>query len=186
MRPIVFYISILLLLTSSLANAQKKTTKSKTVTHSKTVLPNRTTTYSAAPTLNSVGNYSAKASTNGLSVLTNDYAVSDPILTTLAARANGANIRFNNSGIVGMPKRAYGFANGHISLKTSGSVTSGTETGSGAVATGTSLATFGSVGEPMNVNGKSPYAGINMWGNAMNMRITSADSSIRMAHSKKQ
>jgi hypothetical protein len=85
-----------------------------------------------------------------------------------------------------MPKRAYGFANGHIALKTSGSVTTGTETGSGGVATGTSLATFGSVGEPMNVNGKSLYSGINMWGNAMNMRISYTDSSVRTARMKKQ
>ena len=85
-----------------------------------------------------------------------------------------------------MPKRAYGFANGHISLGTTGAVTSGTQTGSGAVGTGTSLATFGSIGAPMNVNGKSPYAGINMWGNAMNMRISNTDSSVRTARMKKQ
>ncbi|MGZ3879915.1 MAG: hypothetical protein ACXVBF_01190 [Flavisolibacter sp.] len=185
MKNVLSYIAILLLLTASHAQAQKKTGKSKSAV-SKTISANKAISSSTAQMLNSVGDYPAKSSTNNISVATNNYTVSDPILTTLAARANGANIRFNSSGIVGMPKSAYGFANGHIALKTSGSVTSGTETGSGAVATGTSLATFGSVGEPMNVNGKSPYAGINMWGNAMNMRITNADSSVRMARSKKQ
>lgn len=128
----------------------------------------------------------AKANTNTLSVLKNNYTVTDPILTTLDARANGANIRFNKSGIVGMPKRAYGFANGHILFNTTGAVTSGTQTGSGAVGTGTSLATFGSIGAPMNVNGKSPYAGINMWGNAMNMQMIRRDSSVRLSPTKKQ
>lgn len=83
-----------------------------------------------------------------------------------------------------MPKRAYGFANGKIIFNTNGAVTSGTQTGSGAVGTGTSLATFGSIGPPMNVNGKSPYAGINMWGNAMNINITGRDSSARLTPSK--
>jgi len=137
-------------------------------------------------TLNSTSTYSAKASTPGISTWKNNYSVSDPLLTTLSARANGANIQFNNSGIVGMPKRAYGFSNGHIVLNSTGAVTSGTQTGSGAVGTGTSLATFGSVGAPMNVNGKSPYAGSNMWGTAMNMSVTQRDTAVRSTTLKKQ
>ena len=85
-----------------------------------------------------------------------------------------------------MPKRAYGFSNGHIILNPSGAVTSGTQTGSGAVGTGTSLATFGSIGAPMHVNGKSSYAGINTWGNAMNLTVTQKDSFRRLAPVKKQ
>ena len=136
-------------------------------------------------TLNSSSTYSAKANAPQLSILKTDYTISDPLLSTLRARANGANIQFNNSGIVGMPKRAYGFANGHLVLSSTGAVTSGTQTGSGVVGTGTSLATFGSVGAPMNVNGKSPYAGINMWGNAMNMTVTQRDSFVRLMPAKK-
>ena len=71
-------------------------------------------------------------------------------------------------------------------LNTTGAVTSGTQTGSGAVGTGTSLATFGSIGAPMNVNGKSASAGINMWGNAMNMQVIRRDSSVRLTPAKKQ
>lgn len=186
MKTILSYITVLLLLTATQAHAQKKIIKSKKAVHSKAASTKHASAAASTSMLNSVGNYPAKTNTKGLSALPNNYTVSDPILTTLSARANGANLRFNNSGIVGMPKRAYGFANGHIALKTSGSVTSGTETGSGGVATGTSLATFGSVGEPMNVNGKSPYSGINMWGNAMNMRISHTDSSVRMPRMKKQ
>lgn len=188
MKTIFYCAGILLLMViNTQVQAQRKNTKGKAKPQSNSVtvnkaIANQPNTFS----LNSVGNYSAKTNTNTLSVLKNNYTVSDPILTTLDARANGANIQFNNSGIVGMPKRAYGFANGHILLTTTGAVTSGTQTGSGAVGTGSSLATFGSVGSSMNVNGKSPYAGINMWGNAMNMRITGRDSTVRLNALKKQ
>jgi len=190
MKRMFFCGGILLLLSETVQSQTKsKKAKNKQTVHSKTVSPNKTdkeVNPSNSVTLNTTTSYPAKANTNSLSVLKNNYTVTDPILTTLNARANGANIQFNKSGIVGMPKRAYGFANGHILLNTSGSVTSGTQTGSGTVGTGTSLATFGSIGAPMNVNGKSPYAGINMWGNAMNMNITNRDSTVRLAPMKKQ
>jgi len=137
-------------------------------------------------TLNSNSSYSAKTNTTGLSTWKSNYIVSDPLLTTLGARANGAKIQFNNSGIVGMPKRAYGFADGHIVLNSTGAVTSGTQTGSGAVGTGTSLATFGTSGAPMKVNGKSPYAGTSMWGNSMNLPPTKKDSLLGGSTGKKQ
>jgi hypothetical protein len=132
--------------------------------------------------LSSTGSYPAKAST--LSVANNNFTVADPILTTIDARANGANISIGKSGIVGMPKRAYGFANGRLLLHSTSATTFGTQTGSGAVGTGTSLGTFGSNGPAMSVNGKSPFAGINMWGNARNMNIL-ADS-VQTAPRKKQ
>ena len=193
----MFWCAGILLLISITAQSQTKTKKAKTkqTVHSKTVSTNKATEKktnkstvdsSNTITLTSTTGYPAKANTNVLSSLKNNYSVTDPILTTLDARAKGADIKFNNSGIVGMPKRAYGFANGHIVLGTSGAVTSGTQTGSGAVGTGTSLATFGSIGTSMNVNGKSPYAGINMWGNAMNMTDTRRDSSVRLTPLKNQ
>jgi hypothetical protein len=192
MKQFFWYTAISLLINAT-AGAQTKskgTNKRQTVS-AKSISVNKTKAYRpgnsySTTTLNSTSGYSAKANTNTLSVVKNNYVVTDPILTTLAARANGANIQFNKSGIIGMPKRAYGFANGHISLTSTGAVTSGTQTGSGAVATGTSLATFGSIGAPMNVNGKSPYAGINMWGNARNMNITKGDSTARLTPIKKQ
>lgn len=182
---------MILFVLDATAGAQIKSKKyKKQANPSKTASAKQTTTNklnsSNTAILNTTADYSAKANANHLSVLKNDYAVADPVLTTLNARANGANIQFNKSGIVGMPKRAYGFANGHIIFNSSGSVTSGTQTGSGAVGTGSSLATFGSMGAPMNVNGKSPYAGINMWGNAMNMSITKSDSTVRLSSKKKQ
>jgi hypothetical protein len=118
MKTILYYTVLLLLFLSVQAHAQKKNTKGKTSQKSKTAITNNPAASASTLMLNSVGNYPAKANTNTLPMPTTNYMVADPILTTLSARANGANIRFNNSGIVGMPKSAYGFANGHISLKT--------------------------------------------------------------------
>jgi hypothetical protein len=192
MKHIFFCAGILFMICASVqAQTKTKKAKKKQTVHSKNVsqnkpIVNQSNNATNTVTLITTTSNPAKANTNTLSVLKNNYAVTDPIITTLDARANGANIRFNKSGIIGMPKRAYGFANGHILLNTTGAVTSGTQTGSGAVGTGTSLATFGSVGAPMNVNGKSPYAGINMWGNAMNMQVARRDSSVRLTPAKKQ
>jgi hypothetical protein len=192
MKRMFLCTGIILLISSGMqAQTKPKKLNKKQTDHSKTVSVNKTSatkTDNAAniTILNTSASYPAKANTNTLSSLKNNYTVTDPILTTMNARARGENIRFNKSDIIGMPKRAYGFANGHLMLSTTGAVTSGTQTGSGAVGTGTSLATFGSIGTSMNVNGKSPYAGINMWGNAMNMQITRRDSSVRLAPVKKQ
>ena len=191
MKHMFFWVGISFLAHTSVHAQTNPKKASKKQTDSKTIIKNEAATNKTVNTantavLNTTASYPAKANTNTLSVLKNNYTVTDPILTTLNARANGANIRFNKSGIVGMPKRAYGFADGHIILRTTGAVTSGTQTGSGTVATGSSLATFGSVGAPMNVNGKSPYAGINMWGNAMNMEVTPRDSSVRSIPIKNQ
>ena len=186
----MFLCAGIFLLISTAAQSQQTKSKSKIkkATHAKTASAKETASNSnnspSTVTLNTTGSYSAKTNATALPSLNNNYMITDPILATLNARANGANIQFNKSGIVGMPKRAYGFANGHITLATTGAVTSGTQTGSGAVSTGSSLATFGSIGAPMNVNGKSSYAGINMWGNAMNMEILRTDSSMRFTPAK--
>lgn len=151
------------------------------VSRNKTASKSTLTPPSGTVSLNSSNNYAAKSNASSTSALT----ISDPILKSLNARANGADIKINKSGIVGMPKSAYGFANGHLTLSTSGSTTSGTQTGSGLVGTGTSLGTFGSAGPALQVNGKSPYAGINMWGNAMNLNVLRPDSSSRYSRHKK-
>jgi len=185
MKRMIWCAGILLLI-SATAHSQTKPKKERTKQQAKTVSTNNETAGNSNITLNSNASYSAKASTNILSTWKSNYTVSDPLLTTLGARANGANIQFNNSGIVGMPKRAYGFANGHIVLNSTGAVTSGTQTGTGTVGTGTSLATFGSIGGPMNVNGKSPYGGSNMWGTAMNLPVMQKDSFVRFTPLIKQ
>jgi hypothetical protein len=181
----VFWEAGFLLLINAAMLAQTKENKRKQAAQPGAVLKNKDSGNMKANagntvTLTTTGEYSAKSNTSVLSSPQKTYTITDPLLTTLNKRANGADISFNKSGIVGMPKRAYGFANGHLVLKTTGAVTSGTQTGSGSVGTGTSQATFGSIGAPMNVNGKSSHAGINMWGNAMNMTIMRRDSSGRL------
>lgn len=184
MKRIVWCAGILLLIVAtSVAQTNPKKTTTKKAAPPNTVSQNKdakNTNKNAGNvvTLNTANNYSAKSNSSILLFPQTTYKVTDPILTTLDKRAGGANVSFNKSGIIGMPKRAYGFADGRILLRTTGAVTSGTQTGSGAVGTGTSQATFGSIGAPMNVNGKSPYAGIKMWGNAMNMNIIRRDSSV--------
>jgi hypothetical protein len=191
MKQVFWCAGIMLLInTTTVAQTKSKRAKAKQAVPSQTSQKNKADELIKASdktvTLNTTASYPAKSTTSILSSAQKRFMVTDPILTTLDKRANGANISFNKSGIVGMPKRAYGFANGRIILTSTGAVTSGTQTGSGGVGTGTSMATFGSIGAPMNVNGKSPYAGINMWGNAMNMTITRRDSSVRVTHLRKQ
>lgn len=178
----VFWCAGFLLLAKATILAQTKSNKRKQAAQPGAVSKNKDsggikTNPRNTVTLTTTGDYSAKANGSILSSPQKMYTITDPLLITLNKRANGADISFNKSGIVGMPKRAYGFANGHLILRTTGAVTFGTQTGSGSVGTGTSQATFGSIGAPMNVNGKSPHAGINMWGNARNMTIMKRDSS---------
>jgi len=163
---------------------QAQTTRKKTTTR-KTSTTTRTASSSAKaqPVLSAVstGNYAARASAPAAGQLT----ISDPTINALNARANGSDVRISNSGIVGMPKRAYGFAGGRLMLNASGSTTSGTMTGSGAVGTGSSLGTIGSNGPAIGLNGKSPYAGSTMWGNARGMTLRYGDSAIRGANGRR-
>lgn len=184
MKRVILCVSVLCLITlSAQSQSNKKKTSSKKQT-AKTAQSKKATkpkaTSANTVTLTSASSNTAKSS----STSPGSFRISDPILTTLDARASGANVSISKSGVVGMPKRAYGFANGHILLRTTGSTTFGTQTGSGAVGTGTSLGTFGSIGPSIPVNGKSPYAGINMWGNATNMNLSRPDSSARKGSGK--
>src|SRR5438874_7254384 len=67
----------------------------------------------------------------------NQLTIQDPTIRALNARANGEPVNISASGIVGMPRSAYGFRNGHLLLRNTGATSSGTTTGSGSVGTGT-------------------------------------------------
>ena len=186
MKKIILFAGALLFTAAAVQSQNTKKQSPKTYSgtkllHTKTVIKNSLVVPSNSVSLKSTNSYPAKSGAPSTSQL----AISDPILRSLNARANGADIKISKSGIVGMPKSAYGFANGHLTLYTSGSTTSGTQTGSGLVGTGTSLGTFGSAGPALQVNGKSPFAGINMWGNAMNLKVLRPDSSSRIPRHKK-
>jgi len=147
----------------------------------KKTITNSSTTSSTSFSAVSTSSYSAKSdSAEGKS----NFSIADPTIRALNLNANGGDVRISNSGIVGMPKRAYGFANGHIYFSNRTATSSGTITGSGVVGTGSTMGSIGSYGPYLNINGKSPYAGSNMWGNAQRMILSNPDANIRQATTK--
>jgi hypothetical protein len=158
-----------------------KTNSTKTVTKGK--LNSTKTSELNSVSLSATSSHNAKTTVGSMSS-TNTYTISDPTLLTLNARANGSTTPISKSGIVGMPKRAYGFDNGHVLLYSTGATSSGTITGTGVVGTGSSLGNIGSYGPAIGLNGKSPYAGSTMWGNATGMQPAHADSAVRITAKK--
>lgn len=125
--------------------------------------------------LRSATSYPAKSNFTAIRA----YNINDPLLKAFNEKAKGTPIKISNSGIAGMPKRAYGFGNGRLTFYTTGATSSGTATGSGLVGTGSSLGSIGVSGSRVGLNGKSPYAGSSMWGNARGLLITRGDSAVR-------
>jgi hypothetical protein len=109
---------------------------------------------------------SSSSTANALSgtSASNQFTITDPVTNILNAKANGAQIDVGKSGIMGMPKRAFGFANGHLTLKPNSSTTSGTINGDGSVGTGSFAGSAGTGSMVPGVNGKNPYAGVDIWG----------------------
>jgi hypothetical protein len=185
-------ISAILICVGGLVNAQAqqntkststRTSSAKSIAKGRTNNTNKSVNEKNSASLSATSSYNAKQTSNSTSK-TNAYTISDPTVLTLNARANGANTPVSKSGIVGMPKRAYGFRNGHVLLYSTGATSSGTITGTGVVGTGSSLGNIGSYGSAIGLNGKSPYAGSTMWGNATGMQIPHADSAVRIAGKK--
>lgn len=90
--------------------------------------------------------------------------ITDPTIQTFNLRASGAEVPAAQSGIMGLPKGTYGFANGRLFLRKTSASSSGTGYGSGAVGTGTSIQSSATGEATLGVNGKSPDAGAGMWG----------------------
>jgi hypothetical protein len=106
------------------------------------------------------------------------FSIADPTINILNERANGSNIPVGSSGIVGMPKSTYGFANGKILLRNTTAASSGTSYGSGAVATGTTITGIGTAENVIGVNGKNPYAGPWLWGSRPPIRPVTQKPSV--------
>lgn len=177
MKKMILCVGVLVSLSMAAgAQTKKKAAKrqTRTVSHSSAQVSKQ-----ASVNLNSTASYPAKAP--AMNTAPSSLTISDPTIQALNARANGSGTRISSSGIVGMPKRAYGFANGHLTLYSTGATSSGTITGSGAVGTGTSLGSFGATGSRIGLNGKSPYAGSLMWGNAQRMTLPyGGDASVKV------
>ena len=177
-------VCLLTLISSAQSTQRKKSTKNQAAKAVVKRQPKLTSVNSSNTTqaikLNSTSHYSAWSGSDVS--IADRYSITDPTLKALNARASGADVPMGKSGIVGMSKRAYGFGNGHLTLYTTGATSSGTITGNGAIGTGSSLGNIGSYGSAIGLNGKSPYAGSTMWGNATGMIIRHADTGVRVGN----
>ncbi|HVK97086.1 MAG TPA: hypothetical protein VM368_04670 [Flavisolibacter sp.] len=133
----------------------KKTLKNKkAIAAKKQQTPNTGTTQ----TLISTRSYTALRAEN------NTLRISDPTILTLNSRARGLETGTATPGVLGMPKRMYGFSNGRIFFRPTDAASTGTSTGSGSVGTGTWLGSAGTAGSSFGLNGKSPEAGPGIYG----------------------
>lgn len=112
--------------------------------------------------LTSSGTYNAYGSSDAAA---GRLQIADPVIKSLNVRAYSRTVpEVEGSGIIGMPRLAYGVANGHILFRSTDAPTSGTSTGSGSVGTGTNVGPVGTAGHAIGVNGKNPYAGPGIYG----------------------
>jgi len=181
-------ISILFLFCIS-AEAQTKKSSAKKTTAKNTVAKEAAKKNDSGKTTSTVqltdtAGYNAKTLP---ATFNNQLFIADPTVKALDARAEGARIRISGSGVAGMPRGSYGFGNGQFRLYPSGATTSGGITGNGSVGTGSFSGSIGTHSAVIGVNGKSPYAGTNMWG--LNGAVSPgyrSDSAIRRIDVKDQ
>jgi hypothetical protein len=137
-------------------SVSNKTTHKLNSTNPVTTQHGNTTVLSSTGTYNALG-----SSTTG----TGQLMISDPTIRTFNRRASSSfHTDVPGSGIIGMPKLAYGVANGQLIFRSTVAPALGTSTGSGAVGTGTNVGAVGTGGNVMGVNGKNAYAGPGIYG----------------------
>lgn len=142
--------------------ATKSTPVAKKAQGSKNLNNSNNSTPGSTIVLNSMGTYNAYSSSNAAA---GRQRISDPTIRALNERAFSHTApEIEGSGIIGMPKLAYGVANGRILFRSTDAPTSGTSTGSGSVGTGTNAGPVGTAGNTIGVNGKNPYAGPGIYG----------------------
>ena len=149
--------------------SKKKTVKQKTVSKKSTAAKNTNVPASKEKkedvvSLTSTSSNQAYSETDTVAAAGRRFSIADPTINILNQRANGSNVPVSSSGVVGMPRGAYGFANGKILLRPTTATSSGTLYGSGAVGTGTTIMGVGAGENSLGVNGKNPYAGPWLWG----------------------
>jgi hypothetical protein len=132
-----------------------------------------------------LSNTSSNKAYSGILDQNNQYQIADPTIRALNAKANGADVKISNSGIVGMPKGTYGFANGHLTFYTAGAPSSGTITGSGSIGTGSTPGSLGTNGSVLSVNGRNPYSGSSIWGTRITGPATKLNDSTVLQRSAK-
>ena len=164
MKRIVFVILVVVIGT---AGVQAQSGKSK-AGQQKTTKAKRAKTDAAAAnkadTSHTVSLVSTSANQAYGAVGANRLSIADPVVNIFRQRARNSPVTFNGKDVIGMPGSTYGIANGRILLRGTTATTPGTNYGSGAVGTGTTLLGVGASENAISVNGKSPYAGPWLWG----------------------
>lgn len=97
-------------------------------------------------------------------------SIADPTLKALQLQVAGVAPVVSSSGVVGLPKWAYGFSGGKVLLRPTTAPSSGTLYGSGAVGTGTTIMGVGTGERAIGVNGKNPHSGAWFWGSKSPVR----------------
>jgi hypothetical protein len=148
---------------SSGAEAQKKIIKGeqRAVPNAQRKIVDASTTH-----MQSTRTYAAMANRD-----TANLFIADPVIQAYNMRSNGANVRLSGSGVIGMPRGSYGFANGQVLLRSTGATSIGGITGSGSVGTGSTPGSPGTSGSALGVNGKNVYAGPSIWGSAHGLNL---------------
>jgi hypothetical protein len=172
-RVIVCFGLLVSLALSASAQSTGKTGAKKQQVTAKKATPNKANTnkneattvkknHERPTTLSSTGTYFALGNTTREQ---GRLTIADPVIRTLNERATTTNnIDVPGSGILGMPKLAYGIGNGQLIFRSTVAPAIGTSTGSGSVGTGTNVGAIGTAGNTLGVNGKNPYAGPGIYG----------------------
>jgi hypothetical protein len=173
MKRFILIAMLLVSLTSVDAQSKKSSQEKQTTTTAmKKANMNSTKPDDAPISLVSTNAYAAKAN-SAMTVRTYYSRITDPTVLALIERARGNEVFVSSSGIVGMPKRAYGFANGAILFRSTVATSSGSTGGNSSVGCGGSISGIGSGGSFIGLNGKSPYAGLGMWGTSQGLSFYS-------------
>src|SRR5215207_5259358 len=167
----VIWCIVMIVLVSSMTIAQSAKNKSSIKTSERNFKSANGTNKTASNSARQPATYTLTSTsannTFKLEQTTNRFQIADPTIRALNARANGADIQISPSGIVGVPKGTYGFANGRLSLYPNGSTSIGTTTGSGTL------------GTAIGVNGKSPFTGTGPYGTRVPLIVETANDSGR-------
>src|SRR5687767_3153603 len=121
MKKVILIIWTLMSITS-VADAQKNNTKSgvKKETTTKHASVKKQTTSPRLPVANGTTTLASNSANSALAVPTDSLRIADPTIQVLNANAKGANIKLGPSGLIGVPRGTYGFANGKILLYSNG------------------------------------------------------------------
>ena len=117
---------------------------------------------------------------------TSRYTIADPTIRTFNTRAFTNVVPDDEKAIIGIPKIRTGIAHGRILFYPTTSATSGANTGSGTVGTGSSLGIVGTSGAGLGVNGKNPYAGPSIYGTPIVSDIQRPSASSRPVNYKQR